>query len=201
MDADQAAARKFFSEEIEAKLMALIGGSYWLPKIQLYWNQRCAEILTRHKVPLNVNMSVVPAESDACFNVIPLGCGMVDGVPQATLFLPTIINSFLRLKIERSFNYRDVFETSWVSGLLHEMEHLALGAFTKNVSIRQMIDVETRVWALTCENVLKLFLEYERPLCSSDRCYYSGWIKCGRKADNPRWRRFIAEIYGMVRTK
>ena len=176
-------------------------GRYRLVEIQARYNQLCEKIAQRYPHGLKITLSDVASEDSVGKNMtLPFGCRCINGVPEVALFVPAIRMVFEDFHKSSPRNFRQVFESCVIIGFLHELDHLALRIIGDEADLAKVINGERIVWAETCEQAVRLFLDiYIEPLCWSDMLYYSAWVRCRRNVESKQWKDFIASLYGSLR--
>jgi hypothetical protein len=195
------ALKEFWDREVAPIMRSLATNSYGLPEIQARHFELLQTIADRYHHELSVSIldkrCANRVDSKYC---LPFGCRALEGIPEVAIFVPVVKEIFLEIRKKSPAGFRRKFETTLVIGFLHELDHLALGLTCNDPSFDAMLEVERVVWSWTCERTINVFAEtYKRELCHSDRLYYDNWLRCGRNADSPCWRSFIANLYGSIR--
>jgi len=192
--------RKFWDSEIAPFMMKLDNGTYALKEIQQRYSFLCQKIFEIFGVRLHIaaNAFMPPDFAGEGF-CLPTGARFFNGRPEIGMFVPVLASIFEDIRRTKREGARERFETTVISGIIHEMDHFVLGVYGDPQSMSHVIEGETRVWAQTCEHTLRLFYEvHKRELCSNDISYYSNWVRCGRDVENPNWKAFIASLYSRL---
>jgi hypothetical protein len=126
----------------------------------------------------------------------PFFCFVKEGVPHIGFCIPEIKSAFVDIAKKHPFNFLSVFRSFILTCVMHEHDHLALGAIVESEDIEQLIECERLAWARTCENTLCPFLElYFWEIYKDIFPYYSAWVAGGRHSGSPHWAKFVRDMY------
>jgi len=176
-------------------------GRYPIPEIQDRYDQAVQLIEKRYGSGLAVNM--VTTYDKASTDVLCGNC-FKDGHPTAEIMIPKLLDICKGERQRNPNGWQDRMRLVLVVGLMHELDHLASGPILKEgekpLPLDQLVDEETRVWALTCENTLRPLIEkYKAQLTEDEYIIYNQWLKSRRDESSPTWRNFIHWAYSRTR--
>jgi hypothetical protein len=129
------------------------------------------------------------------------GSKVDNGVPSVLFIVPAFIDYHGRLI--RKFGTRqgeEIFVNSLTIIGLHEMQHLAYGfVLSGDLSPAAANAAEIKTWALTCQDVIRIFAEKGLPISESAQEAYRAWVASGRNIMSTRWKDFIENKYSSSR--
>lgn len=189
----------FFESEIAPLITSLINGNYCLPEIQREFSENLNVICNKYG-SLNIELCDKPPKHITKNGFLPFGFRMNQGKPVLIIFVQQLKILFNDFAIRRWHDFRQCFENIVIVGLMHEIYHIQLEQLVEGgVFAKDDDNTEVVVWALTCENAMRLLVElYHKELFDSDYQTYSMWVQCGRNVKNPQWKEFIADLYSNI---
>lgn len=189
---------EFFELEIAPLITSLMNGNYHLPEIQKEFGENLNVICNKYG-PLNIELCDKPPKHITKNGFLPFGFNMNQGKPALIIFVQQLKILFDELAIRQWHNFRQCFEGIVIIGLMHEIYHIRLEQLIGEGLFTEGGNTETVVWAMTCENTMRLLVElYHRKLIDSDYQTYSMWVQCGRNVKSPQWEGFIADFYSNI---
>lgn len=133
--------------------------------------------------------------------ISPMACWIDENQPIIEVSIPANMLSFEDKRKTAGFkNFQEVFDVDLLIGFMHELDHIALGLVGESESLLDMINGESIVWARTCENTIRLFVEeHHAKLTRFCHQRYDAWVMHGRNSENLEWRYFIATLHSDFR--
>lgn len=175
------------------------------PKIQEAFNQNIAKIAATYPscpdgMPkfLFRNSSFPGCADNEC---PPFACGITDDKEiHLVAFLPGIERVDRGIRAEKHI-FGEIDSTVrlfLLIGLMHELDHMALGVIDVPRDVKDILDGEGIVWAKTCEDTISVLIEeYHQELHNHDKIFYSEWVKSGRNVNSQSWKDFICGSYAV----
>ncbi len=196
-------AKEFWNASCAPVVNQLDQGRYRLAGIQNRHDWCRREIIDRWGEPVKLELFDQQSPDTAGpKTTLAMGCRIDEGIPKIGIFVPELQKSFLQMQAKNPENLPRMFEAHMVIGLIHELDHLALGVAGKILSMEEVINGETIVHADTCEYTIRLFAEiYGYPLPNHTKVMYSQWVECYRNRESNHWRNFIAALYRNVKRR
>lgn len=188
--------RQFFEWQVVPIIKNLFSESYKIPDIGKKLSENWEKIAERYGCNVSIEASdSFPSDDPGEGKMLMFGCALKDGKPKMVMFVRNLIMIWSTIGGNSS-----VWESFVVVGVMHELDHLALGVveLTPTRDIPKIIEGESIVWARTCQNTMRLLVENNWPLCGSDQDLYNAWISCNRKEKSSQWISFIKKRYGQL---
>ena len=179
----------------------LMAGKYPLKKIQDRYNLQTQALGKKYPKGLAIHLVTTynPEGPD-----ILAGCWITNDQPQIDIVIPKLLDIYYEKRAEGDGQWSQRMQNVLIVSILHEQDHLAFGSVIGSrehpSSLDELVDSESKAWALTCEQTLRPMIEeYQVPLTQSDHFYYDHWIQSGRMETSPAWRKFIRDLYQSTR--
>lgn len=170
-----------------------------LPEIKALLNELLDRVQQRYGKMLQVDFQVVHRpESPA----IREASAVIDGAPVILMVIPARMDQYYWWRGQGVAGHEEMFKTSIVIGIIHELQHLAYGVEygdsvpTSNDALDRE---EVSTWALTCERAIRVFIENGYATTPEDRLYYEAWVAGGRTELSQSWNTFVRQAYAKTR--
>lgn len=175
------------------------------PKIQEVFNRNIADIAAMYSSRSEKRVKLrFMCFGNSQYENVPFAIKLTDGEIHLAVFLPEIEKFAKEIRAEKHvFGKTDsIVRLALVVGILHELDHAALGVVGDVKNVEDILGGEGIVWAKTCKDTISVLIEeYYQELCNHDKTSYLSWVKSGRNADNQLWKDFICGWYSAGATE
>lgn len=196
----EAQVRTFYAARMQSVVEStLVKREHPLPEIAQLLRELLDKVQKRYsKLP---HVEFVPTHRPES-PTIREASAVFDGVPIMLMVIPARMDQYYWWRGQGTAGHEEMFKTSIVIGIIHELQHLAYGMeYGDNVpSSNDALDrEEVSIWALTCEKALRVFIENGYATTPEDRLYYDAWVAGGRTELSQSWNTFVRQTYAKTR--
>lgn len=190
-------AREFYEARIKPTLYQLLQKEYRLDDIQTLFDNRMQVIANSYPKMLWVGVCQTDNVSNGRGKMkqgsfITFQCIVENGQPQIRISLPSlkaVFDSF-----NGNPNQDQIFEMELVIGLIHELDHLALGRAERIDGLEERIANEALVWSITCITI-GLLVKLGQVVDGEHVAMQTAWEKGGRNLQSTCWQDYIRGLY------
>ncbi|MSU55582.1 MAG: hypothetical protein EXS46_03550 [Candidatus Taylorbacteria bacterium] len=169
----------------------LIKGETPYPEINHAFSNNFTFVVSRYGNP-KVNLSTYYHPISP---LIEGASGIFTNVATTTIYIPSIIDSYIALRNQGSSRFEEAFKTHVLVLYMHELDHLTHDPDIGNAT-HVDTDNEALIWARTVEEVIEPLIEkYQAKILRSDWRMYNAWTNAGKISNSTIWLNAIRELH------